>query len=220
MKILLATKSADKLREMRAVLRLPTARFVSLDELGLNLPLPPETGASFEANARLKAEAYFAASGLPALTEDSGFCVDALAGLPGIFSSRVLGDKDYDEKNRVILRLMNDVPPPLRTCRYVCAAAFYDGRAMLATRGEVEGTVAFEARGRGGFGYDPIFFLEGLGKTMAELAPAEKNALSHRFRALEAMSLALRDYLDGAPAGAKREAFVRPSPRPRRRCAP
>lgn len=202
MKILLATKSEDKLRELRAVLRLPAVRLVSLAELKLYLPSPPETGSSFEANARLKAEGYFAASGLPALAEDSGFCVDALAGMPGIFSRRVLGDKDYGEKNQAILKLMRDVPPPWRTCRYVCAAAFYDGRRLLATRGEVAGSVATKARGQSGFGYDPIFFLEGLGKTMAELTPAEKNGLSHRFHALEAMSRVLGAYLAG-PLAAK-----------------
>jgi XTP/dITP diphosphohydrolase len=185
-RLLLATTSADKTRELRQLLGdLPIDLVVPAD---LNLTLDvEETGATFRENADLKARAFQAASGLPCLAEDSGFEVDALDGAPGVRSARWEGH-DYAHKNRLIVERVAGLSGVARRCRYVCVMAFAgpDGRLRHA-RGQLSGRVAPAPAGSGGFGYDPIFLIPRLTRTLAQLEPAEKNALSHRGRAARAL---------------------------------
>ena len=179
-RLLLATTSAGKQRELRALLGdLPLA-FVTPADLGLTL-VPEETGTTFAANAAQKAHAYRAATGLPTLAEDSGLEVDALGGAPGVYSARWEGLPDGAEKNALLLSRLLDVPVERRGCRYVCHMVLIDHAGdEHHAEGECRGRVAFEPRGTGGFGYDPVFYVPERGQTMAELGPAEKDRLSHR----------------------------------------
>lgn len=200
MKILVATRSGHKLREIRAILRdVPGIRLVAPGQVGL-APEPEEAGIeafdTFEANARAKAEWFRERSGLPALADDSGLVVDALGGEPGVRSKRfapVREDVDPDERDRAnneyLVRRLGDRPLPERTARYVCVAVldFGEGDAVVC-RGEAEGLILGLGRGRGGFGYDPLFFDPELGRTFAEIEPAEKDARSHRGKAFRALA--------------------------------
>ncbi len=184
MRLLLASGNRKKAAEMAAILGDVTgARFEVLTLADFpDLVSPEETGATFMENARIKALAGAAGSGLPTIGEDSGLVVDALDGAPGIYSARYAeGDAARCEK---LLREMASVPPGRRSASYVCAAvlALPDGREESA-QGACEGAIALEQRGTGGFGYDPVFLLPD-GRMMAELTPAQKAAISHRGRAL------------------------------------
>ncbi len=151
-----------------------------------DVPPLPEEGETYEANARFKAVTVARWLGEIALADDSGLEVDYLEGRPGVRSARFLGEHATDEdRNREILRLLEGVPPENRTARYraVVAVAFPDGRVQTF-EGTCEGAIALEPRGRGGFGYDPIFYVPELDRTVAELAPAEKDWISHRGQAL------------------------------------
>jgi XTP/dITP diphosphohydrolase len=179
-RLLLATTSAGKQRELRALLGDLPLTLVTPADLGLTL-VPDETGTTFAANAAIKAHAYQAAAGMPTLAEDSGLEVDALDGAPGVYSARWEGLPDGPEKNALLLRRVADVPPERRGCRYVCHMVLIDGSgAEHHAEGECRGTVAYEQRGSGGFGYDPLFYVPECGQTMAELPAAEKDRLSHR----------------------------------------
>ncbi|MCC7104991.1 MAG: RdgB/HAM1 family non-canonical purine NTP pyrophosphatase [Chloroflexi bacterium] len=181
--LLLATTNPGKIREMRQLLRDLRVRLVSPAELGLNLDVE-ETGTTFQENAGLKARAYFAASGIPCLAEDSGFEVDFLDGQPGVQSARWEGD-DYARKNRLIVEMLAGQRGMARRCRYVAVMAFIDpGGTLHFSRGEVIGQIADAPRGDGGFGYDPIFFVARYKRTMAELTPEEKDRISHRGKAI------------------------------------
>lgn len=194
MKLLLASSSAHKVAEIQRM----------LDRTGLELtvvglgdvpayPEPVENGASFEDNAMIKAEAGFADCGWPTLADDSGIEVDVLNRMPGIRSARWAGVGATDQDNLdLLLRQLADVEPERRTARYVCAMALVTPVLRLVVRGVVEGRLATQPRGDGGFGYDPIFLPEGGAKTAAELAPADKDAISHRGRALAAILPALQ----------------------------
>jgi len=153
-----------------------------------------EDGATFEENAVKKAVAYAKASGLPALSDDSGLEIDFLGKRPGVHSARFLGaDTPYSHKNREIIRMLADAPEGARTARFVSVVAFCGGAGgdVLTARGVIEGEIAHETRGVNGFGYDPIFFLKDLGLCMAELPPEQKNAISHRGQALRKLYGAL-----------------------------
>ncbi len=145
---------------------------------------PEETGTTFEENARIKAQAVMQATGLPAIADDSGLMVDALGGDPGVYSARY-GGPGLDDTGRWQLLLKNMAGESNRACKFVSVicCAFPDGGEVMA-RGECPGILAQGPSGDGGFGYDPIFYLPQLGKTMAQLTPAEKNQISHRARAL------------------------------------
>lgn len=179
-RLVLASKNPGKLREFRDLL---AGR--SIDVIGLDPDAPEvaETGTTFEQNALIKARAAVAATGLPALAEDSGIMVDALGGEPGVRSARWVPGSDED-RLRALLARMEGVPAELRTARYVSVIAVVlpSGRAEVF-RGEWEGRLTDAPRGTGGFGYDPIFALSD-GRTAAELTLHEKNAVSHRARAL------------------------------------
>lgn len=151
-----------------------------------DLPALPEEGATYEANARSKALSVAQGVGEVALADDSGLEVDYLEGQPGVYSARFLGEHATDEdRNQEILRRLENVPPENRTARYraVVALAFPDGR-VYTFEGSCEGAIALQPRGAGGFGYDPIFYLPDLDRTVAELAPQEKDLISHRGQAM------------------------------------
>ena len=169
MKLVLASKNAHKLVEMRDILSQLGVEVVLESEVGVDVDVE-ETGATFEENAFLKARAVMEASGLPAIADDSGLCVDALNGAPGVYSARY-GGPGLDDVGRYRLLLEN-------------------------MRGQCPGTLAYAPKGEDGFGYDPIFFVPALKKTFAELSPAEKNAISHRGNALTAFREKLEQYLN------------------------
>ena len=183
-KLVCATNNAGKLREIRDILRPLGFEVLSGKDCGLHLE-PEETGMTFEENALLKASAMAQASGLAALADDSGLMVDALDGAPGVHSARYGGKKSDKERNSYLLGNIKHIPASKRGAAFVCCICciFPDGSTLTA-RGECRGTLLFEPMGEGGFGYDPIFFIPELGKTMAQLFEREKNAVSHRARAL------------------------------------
>ena len=192
MRLLIATGSQHKFAELSELLDLPVAELVSLADLGL-ADSADETGSTFEENARLKALHYAELSGLPTLADDSGIEVDALGGRPGVRTRRYAGAQATDEANNVKLleELAGFFGPDERTARYRCVLALAeDGTVVEQTVGTFDGRIAFEPRGSGGFGYDPIF--EPLseppgGRTVGELSATEKNAISHRAHAARAM---------------------------------
>ena len=183
MKVVLASHNQKKMVEMKAILSQMGMEVLSQAEVGVDLE-PEETGTTFEENARIKAQAVMQATGLPAIADDSGLMVDALGGDPGVYSARY-GGPGLDDTGRWQLLLKNMAGESNRACKFVSVicCAFPDGGEVMA-RGECPGILAQGPSGDGGFGYDPIFYLPQLGKTMAQLTPAEKNQISHRARAL------------------------------------
>ncbi|MGH3342528.1 MAG: RdgB/HAM1 family non-canonical purine NTP pyrophosphatase [Carbonactinosporaceae bacterium] len=189
--LVLATRNRYKLEEMRAILAEAglRIRLVGVDDVG-GVPEVPETGLTFAENALLKARAVAAATGLPAAADDSGLCVDVLGGMPGVFSARWAGRHGDDRANlELLLAQLVDVPDEHRGAHFGCAATLVlpDGRERVAC-GRLDGTLLRRPRGSGGFGYDPVLRPEGETRTAAELAPAEKNAISHRGRAFRALA--------------------------------
>lgn len=154
----------------------------------------PETGATFDDNALAKARDGFAKTGMPCVADDSGLEVDALNGMPGVLSARWAGVHGDDAANTaLLLAQLRDVPDERRGARFVSACALVSGSGDVVVRGEWPGRIAHEPRGDGGFGYDPVFIPEGSDRTAAELGPSEKDALSHRGRALALLVPALRE---------------------------
>ncbi|MDX1933308.1 MAG: RdgB/HAM1 family non-canonical purine NTP pyrophosphatase [Capsulimonadales bacterium] len=197
-RLVLATRNAHKVEEMRDLLREIPVELVGVDGFPA-FPEPEETGTTFAENARIKASVTAQATGQWALADDSGIAIDALNGDPGVYSARWAGPgsgaREWIEKS---LTLLLDVPPSRRTARYVCALAVAapDGTIVAEAEGTMEGSIATEARGTGGFGYDPIFLVgDGTDRTAAELSPAEKHALSHRGNAVRALMPELRRLL-------------------------
>ncbi len=185
MKVVLATHNPGKVREMREILDAFGAQVLTQTEAGADVEVE-ETGTTFAENAYLKAHAVMEATGLPAIADDSGLVVDALDGAPGVYSAR-FGGPDLDDDGRTALLLQRMEGKENRSCRYVCAicCCFPDGR-VLRSEATCEGEVGFSLMGDGGFGYDPVFWLPERGCTMAQLTPEEKNAISHRGKALRA----------------------------------
>lgn len=195
----LASRNEGKVRELREIVNLD---IVGLD--GFDVADIVEDGASFEANALLKARAVAVATGRPALADDSGLSVAALNGMPGVLSARWAGRHGDDEANlRLLLAQIADVPDSRRDAAFVCAAAavWPDGRELVV-REQLAGRITREPRGENGFGYDPIFEItwDGSPLTTAELAPAQKNAISHRGRAFRALVEAIRTADVAGPA--------------------
>ncbi len=189
MKLIIASNNAHKVTEIREILHDDFPEMVTLKEAGLAIDVV-EDGATFLDNAVKKAEAVLAASGYSAaLADDSGLVVDALNGAPGVYSARYAGTAHDDAANNAKLMAdMADVPDEKRTCRFACAVALArTGKPTLTVIGYCEGRLLHEAHGANGFGYDPYFLYEPLGKSFAELSAAEKNMVSHRRRALEAL---------------------------------
>lgn len=195
MTFLLATHNMKKRAELERILAPLGISVQTAEEAGVTLTDVEETGETFEENAILKAEGGCRESGMPCVADDSGLEVDALNGAPGVYSARYAGEHGNDGKNiEKLLHALHDVPPEQRTARFVCTACcmFPDGTRRIA-RGTCEGTIALQAAGSGGFGYDPVFLPdEADGRSMAELSDHEKDAISHRRRALEQLADALR----------------------------
>lgn len=196
MRIVLATRNQGKIREMKALLEGLPVEVLTLDDFS-DLSLPQEDGRTFEENALKKAKAVAEATGLWALSDDSGLEVDHLGGKPGIHSARYAGEGSTDEENnRKLLKELNGVPAEKRKARYRCVIALVGPKGESFTfEGECEGIISEYPKGEGGFGYDPIFFLPEKGKTMAELRPEEKNRISHRGKALGRFREWLKEYL-------------------------
>lgn len=190
--IVVATGNMHKLTEIDAILSkvLPSVRFVALGQLG-DFEDPEENGTTFLENAIIKAQAAVEATGLAAIADDSGLVVDALDGEPGVYSARYAGvHGDDDANNAKLLANLDGVVDADRTARFMSVIALIDAEGFVLTgTGACEGMIGHEGRGEFGFGYDPLFLpLDTPGKTMAELTPDEKNAISHRFHALEDLS--------------------------------
>ncbi|WP_046508441.1 RdgB/HAM1 family non-canonical purine NTP pyrophosphatase [Streptomyces odonnellii] len=197
-RLILATRNAGKITELRAIL---AGAGLPHDLVGADaypgVPDVKETGVTFAENALLKAHALADATGLPAVADDSGLCVDVLGGAPGIFSARWAGAHGDDTANlNLLLAQLADITPPHRTAHFACAAALAlpDGTHRV-TEGRLPGTLRTTPTGTGGFGYDPILQPDGESRTCAELTPAEKNAISHRGKAFRALVPAVRELL-------------------------
>lgn len=192
--VVVATRNAGKFDEISACLRdtglrlVPLSAFADVGDL-------PETGKTFEANALLKAQACMDATGLSALADDSGLEIDYLGGWPGVYSSRFTGEGASDEeRNRLVLELMQSAGPTQRAARFRCVIALVGlTDEPIVVEGSCEGEIAPAPRGTYGFGYDPIFLLPDRGVTMAEIPPEEKNRISHRAKALSALRRKLEE---------------------------
>jgi XTP/dITP diphosphohydrolase len=197
-KLVLATRNAHKVGELRAILG---AAGLEVDLVGADafpeVPDVPETGVTFAENALLKAHALARATGLPAVADDSGLCVDVLGGAPGIFSARWAGRHGDDRANlELLLAQLSDIAEPHRGAHFACAAALAlpNGEERVV-EGRLRGTLRFEPAGSSGFGYDPILQPDGYVVTCAELTPDQKNAISHRGEAFRALAPVLRELL-------------------------
>lgn len=187
-RIIFATGNAGKLREIREIMADTDVEILSMKEAGIDVDVV-EDGTTFEENALIKAKVIAEYTDAIVLADDSGLEVDYLDKAPGVYSARFMGeDTSYDIKNRVIIDKLDGVPKEQRTARFVCAiaAALPDGRTMI-TRQTMEGYIGYKAEGINGFGYDPIFMLEEYGCSSAAISREEKNAISHRGKALRAM---------------------------------
>ena len=194
MDFILATKNPDKLKEMQRIL-MPLGITVKCEK-DFDFPFDDveENGDTFEENALLKARSVSLQSGLPSIADDSGLCVDALNGAPGIYSARYAGDGNSDSNNNKLLENLKDVPDEKRTARFVCAVCCYISEDnYFFVRGECEGLIAHERLGDGGFGYDPLFLTEWgcFGLMTAE----QKDKVSHRARAIEKFKEKLIEYI-------------------------
>lgn len=185
MTLLLATRNRKKAQELLRLIRIPSIRFLALDRFP-QIPLVVEDGSTFRANAVKKAVETSLYTILPVLAEDSGLEVKALGGRPGVYSARFAGPKKNDKANvRKLLRLLRNLPHGKRKGRFVCCIALAIGGRLIRTfQASIPGSISFEAAGRTGFGYDPVFIPRGHHKTFAQLGPREKDRLSHRFRAV------------------------------------
>lgn len=178
-KLVMATNNINKLREVREILSPLGIEVISQKDAGVDI-VPDENGSTFAENAEIKAKAVFEIAGLPVIADDSGLCVDALNGRPGIYSARYAPKGEECSK---LLDEMKDIPDDRRTARFECAIAFVDGGDTVIISGKCDGKIGYEQRGTNGFGYDPIFMYED--KSFAEIPSEEKNKISHRAKALE-----------------------------------
>ncbi len=193
MKLVLASKNEKKLIEMQEILSRLGVEVCLESDVGVNVEVE-ETGTTFEENSLLKARAVMEASGMAAIADDSGLCVDALGGAPGVYSARYGGEGlDDTGRYRLLLENMRGLP---RSARFVSViTCCFPNGDVLTARGECPGTIAYAPMGEGGFGYDPVFFVPQLKKTFAQLTHEEKNAISHRGLALSAFRDELERYL-------------------------
>jgi XTP/dITP diphosphohydrolase len=203
-RVFLASRNAKKLAEMQRILaeHVPDVEVLGLDDV-TPYDEPAETEPTFEGNALIKARVAVEATGLPSLADDSGLCVDALNGMPGVLSARWAGTKKDDQaNNELLLEQLDDVPDERRGAHFTCAVAFAypvgaAGVAEHVVHGTMPGRIIREMRGTGGFGYDVLFCADGHDLTSAELPPAEKDAISHRGHALREIAPMVADVLVG-----------------------
>ena len=192
-RIIFATGNAGKMKEVREILKDLNVEVLSMKEAGIQADVE-ENGKTFQENAVIKAREIMKISGEVVLADDSGLEIDYLNKEPGIYSARYMGeDTSYRIKNANLIERLQGVPDEKRTARFVCAiaAAFPDG-SVETTEGTIEGRIGYEEKGENGFGYDPIFYVPEFGCTTAELTGEQKNQVSHRGKALEAMKEILR----------------------------
>ena len=191
-KFVAATNNKNKLKEFARILEPLNIEVLTVSQCGGENIDPVEDGETFEANAIIKAKAFAEALGMPALADDSGLCVDALDGAPGVYSARYSGEGDA-ANNALLLKNLEGVPMEKRTARFVCAicCAYPDGR-YFTVRGECEGRIGFEPKGSDGFGYDPLFFIE-TGESFAEISGERKDSMSHRGKALRLLAERLEE---------------------------
>lgn len=196
MKYIIATHNAHKLAEISRILEPLGIEAVTDRDLGIALPEVEETGTTFAENAFIKAEAACRFANMPAIADDSGIAVDALGGEPGVYSARYGGEGlDDNDRNNLLLKNMKDVPVGKRQAQFVSAVCcVFPNGDVLRTEGVVHGEIGFEAKGKNGFGYDPLFYVGD--RTTAEMSAEEKDAISHRGRALEAFAKKLEEYLN------------------------
>lgn len=197
LELLIASSNRGKLREYQELLRGLPLKLVLPADLGIG-EVDFESGSTFEENAYLKAMGYSRLSGLATLADDSGLQVDALNGRPGVYSARYGGKTTDQGRVELLLQELKDVPWDKRTARFRCVIAIESGRNMTKSflcSGECEGIICLEAKGNSGFGYDPVFFVPELNRTMAELTAEEKNKISHRARAADRARQVLRDMM-------------------------
>jgi len=195
MDFVLASKNKKKLNELHRILTPLGINVLGEGENGISFPEVEENGTTFEENSMLKAESACKACGLPAIADDSGLCVDALDGAPGVYSARFAGEGHSDDDNNdKLLKLMANVPDDKRTARFVSVVSccFPDGR-KFSVRGECEGVIAHSLQGDGGFGYDPLFIVEGV--SFGLLTAEQKDALSHRGKALRLFAEKIKEYI-------------------------
>ncbi len=196
MKAVLASKNAHKLEEMKTILSAQGVEVVLESDVGVDIDVE-ETGTTFEENALLKARAVMEATGLPAIADDSGLCVEALNGAPGVYSARY-GGEGLDDVGRYRLLLENMRGQLNRRAKFVSVVCLaMPNGDVISARGECPGTLAYAPQGDHGFGYDPIFFVPEQKKTFAQLTPEEKNAISHRANSLREFQIKLESYLNG-----------------------
>lgn len=193
-RVIFATGNAGKMREIREIMSDMDVEIVSMKEAGIIVDIE-ENGETFEENARIKAEAIAAHTDDIVLADDSGLEVDYLNKEPGVYSARYMGeDTSYEIKNQAILDRLSGVPKEKRTARFVCAiAAVLPDKQVLVTRETIEGYIGEKPAGTNGFGYDPIFYVDEYQCSTAELTEEQKNAISHRGKALRAMKALLRE---------------------------
>lgn len=195
MTFIIATHNKHKVTEFRRILEPLGVSVVSQSEAGIDADII-EDGTTFAENAEKKARAVSEAGNCVAIADDSGICIDAFGGAPGIYSARFLGeDTPYTEKNAIVLSRLKDVPDEQRTARYVCAiCCIFPNEDIISTEGVCEGKMGYEPKGSNGFGYDPIFVYGG--KSLAEISDEEKDKISHRGIALKKFVVELKKYLD------------------------
>lgn len=195
MKLLIASRNRDKVEEIEAIIKegLPRVEIYSLLDFP-NVPPVREDSLTILENAIKKAKNAFQQTGIPSISDDTGLSVDALHGMPGVFSSRFAGEEaSYDENVEKLLALLEGRDFSKRRAKFITVAAYYDGRMTLYYEGEVIGFIIKRRRGRGGFGYDPIFLYPPLGRTFAEIPRELKNRISHRYRAFSGLIRILKE---------------------------
>ncbi len=181
-KIVVATNNTNKLKEIKEIFK--EYELLSLKDINCNIEVE-ENGKTFEENAKKKAEEIAKITNLPVLADDSGLCIKALNDWPGVYTDRFLGkNATPEQKNQAILDKMKNLKEEERRAKVVCVMAYYENGKFIVAKGEVEGRIAGESRGKAGFGFDPIFEIEN-GKTYGEISKEEKNKISHRKKALE-----------------------------------
>jgi XTP/dITP diphosphohydrolase len=193
--LVVATRNTHKLREIKQIFQGFSLEVIGLNDLNVAIPEVIEDGQTFAENARKKAITVARVSSLHTLADDSGLCVDALGGEPGVFSARYAGTKNDEDNIDKLLTELSGVPLNARSAHFVCAIAFASPQELIQTvEARCDGVISMRRCGQEGFGYDPVFLLPELNKTFAELLPEQKNRLSHRFKALAMIQPVIAEY--------------------------